>query len=77
MEYSNGARCQGKAREAKVSISCGREPKVVKAYEPETCKYILEFEAPQACTKGSVEVALAKLQQLGVDPATLSLLGGK
>ena len=50
MEWTNGQKCwNGPNRSATVVVTCGAENKVLRAEEPDTCRYVLEMESYIAC----------------------------
>jgi hypothetical protein len=53
LKWENGLKCwNGPSRSATVHVTCGAETKMISAEEPDTCRYVLEMEAPFACDDG-------------------------
>ena len=50
MKYDRGLTCwNGPARSTIVSLSCGRENKLISVTEPSRCEYAMEFTTPALC----------------------------
>nr|XP_031833510.1 glucosidase 2 subunit beta [Nomia melanderi] len=50
MKYDRGLTCwNGPARSTMVSLSCGKENKLISVTEPMRCEYLMEFSTPALC----------------------------